>query len=150
MDNNLLHSLTDIKRKPNPDTNIDNGERALSIIAGGYLLYKSLKKITKHPLMGVQGVAAGGMLLYRGVTGVCPIYKRLNIDTTDPQAIHIHETITVNASRDKVYGFWRELANLPKFMKHLKQVTETSRTESYWVANTPGNLIELNWKAEIT
>lgn len=148
--NNLIDSLTQIKLKPNADTNIDTGERALSILAGGYLLYKSLKKITTHPLLGIQGAAAGGLLLYRGATGVCPVYQRLNIDTTDPKAIHISETITVNVAREKVYAFWRELSNLPKFMKHLEKVTETSRTESHWIANTPGNLIELNWKAEIT
>ena len=35
-------------------------------------------------------------------------------------------------------------------MKHLKQVTQTSRTESHWTAIAPGNLVELNWKAEVT
>ncbi len=148
--NQLIDSLSQIKLKPNTNTNMDNGERAFSILTGSYLFYKSLKKIGRHPLLGIQGLAAGGLLLYRGATGVCPVYKRLDIDTSDPQAILISETITVNASSDKVYAFWRELSNLPKFMKHLKQVSETSRTESHWVANTPGNFIQLNWKAEIT
>lgn len=35
-------------------------------------------------------------------------------------------------------------------MQHLKEVTETSQTESHWIANTPGSLIPLYWNAEIT
>jgi uncharacterized membrane protein len=130
--------------------NIDQSERILSLVGGSYLLYKSLKQITKHPLVALQGAAASGFLIYRGATGVCPLYQRLGKDTTDPQAISITETIVVNAPREKVYAFWRDLANLPKFMEHLKSVTETSSTESHWEANTPGNVIPLSWNAEIT
>ena len=144
---NIINSL---KANSNQTPNIDQGERILSVIGGSYLLYKSLKNIGKHPFLALQGAAASSLLIYRGATGVCPVYQRLDIDTTDPQAINITETITVNAGREKVYGFWRELSNLPKFMNHLKKVTEINPTQSYWIANTPGNLFELNWNAEIT
>ncbi len=147
---NIISSVTSIDFEPKGLPNIDNGERALSLIAGSYLFYKSIKSIFNHPLLGIQGVAASGLLLYRGATGVCPIYQKLDIDTTDPEAINISETIVVNAPREKVYAFWRELSNLPKFMEHLKQVTETSDTTSRWTANTPGKLIPLSWNAEIT
>lgn len=130
--------------------NIDQGERVVSLLAGSWLLYKSLKKIGKHPFLGLQGAAAGGLMLYRGVTGICPIYQRIGKDTTDPQAISIVENIVVNAPKDKVYAFWRELSNLPKFMKHLKSVEEASDKVSLWTANTPGGLLDLNWNAEIT
>lgn len=144
---NIINSLK-ISSKQTP--NLDQGERVLSVIGGSYLLYKSLKNIGKHPLLALQGAAASGLLIYRGATGVCPVYQRLDIDTTDPQAINITETITVNAGREKVYDFWRELSNLPKFMSHLKEVTETSPTQSKWTANTPGGFFDLNWNAEIT
>jgi uncharacterized membrane protein len=146
----LAAGLQDLSIKPTGKENIDQGERALSIVAGSYLLYKSLKNIINHPFLAIQGAAAGGYLMYRGATGVCPIYERIGKDTTDPEAINITESITVNAPREKVYAFWRELSNLPKFMKHLKTVYEISGTESHWVANTPGNLFELDWNAEIT
>lgn len=146
----VISELKELSIRPTGKENIDQGERALSIVAGTYLLYKGLKNIIHHPFLGLQGAAAGGYLLYRGATGVCPIYERLGKDTTDPEAINITEEIIVNAPRDKVYAFWRELSNLPKFMKHLKSVYEISGTESHWVANTPGNLIELDWNAEIT
>ncbi|MET3114294.1 putative membrane protein [Pedobacter sp. CG_S7] len=130
--------------------NIDKGERIVSLLAGSWLLYKSIKKIGKHPFMGFQGAAVGGLMLYRGATGICPVYKQLGIDTTDPQAINITEHITVNAPIGKVYAFWRELSNLPKFMKHLKSVEEISDGTSLWSANTPGGLLDLKWNAQIT
>jgi len=132
------------------EKNIDQGERAISLATGSYLVYKSLKNIINHPLMGLHGIAAGGYLIYRGATGVCPIYTKIGKDTTDPQAINITENIVVNAPRTKVYEFWRELANLPKFMTHLKSVEETGYGGSQWIANTPGNLIGLKWNAAIT
>ena len=146
----VLTGLKELSITPKGTENIDQGERALSVVAGSYLLYKSLKNIIHHPFLGLQGAAAAGYLLYRGATGICPIYQRIGKDTTDPEAINITEDITVNAPKDKVYAFWRELSNLPKFMNHLKSVYEISGTESHWVANTPGNLIDLDWNAEIT
>ncbi len=146
----IVDELKELSFSATGKENIDQGERALSLVAGSYLLYKGLKNIIDHPLLALQGAAAGGYLIYRGATGVCPIYKKLGKDTTDPQAINITENIVVAAPRAKVYEFWRELSNLPKFMKHLKSVYEISGTESHWVANIPGNLIELDWNAEIT
>lgn len=130
--------------------NIDQGERIVSVLAGSWLLYKSIKKMGKYPLLGLQGAAAGGLMLYRGATGICPVYKQLGKDTSDPQAITITETIIVNAPKEKVYAFWRALSNLPKFMKHLKVVLEVDEEISLWTANTPGGLIELEWNAQIT
>lgn len=154
MDNKILNNITaivrDIDLKPKGTPNIDQGERFLSIAAGSFLLYKSLKNMLDHPVMALQGAAAGGLLLYRGATGVCPLYRRLDIDTTDPEAINISEHITVNVPREKVYAFWRDLSNLPKFMSHLKQVTELDANKSIWAANIPGNLVDLEWQAEIT
>lgn len=150
LSNQILERLDTFGLSTTGKENIDQGERMVSLLAGSWLLYKSLKKIGKHPFLGLQGAAAGGLMLYRGATGVCPLYQKLGKDTTDPQAINITENITVNAPIDKVYAFWRELSNLPKFMEHLKSVEEISEKVSLWTANTPGGLIDLNWNAEIT
>ncbi|SMC47256.1 SRPBCC family protein [Pedobacter africanus] len=148
--NQMIERLTNFGLASTGKENIDQGERIISLIVGGWLLCKSIKNISKHPFLGLQGAAAGGLMLYRGATGVCPLYKQLGKDTTDPQAINITEDIVVNAPKEKVYAFWRELSNLPKFMKHLKSVEEVSDEVSLWTANTPGGLIDLNWNAEIT
>jgi uncharacterized membrane protein len=150
LNNNIINSLKQLSFTPTGKENIDQGERIISVLAGSWLFYKSLKNIGKHPFLALQGAAAGGLMLYRGATGICPVYKHLDKDTTDPQAINITEDITVNVPKDKVYAFWRELSNLPKFMKHLKSVEELDQGTSVWRANTPGGLVDLKWTAQIT
>ncbi|TCD03757.1 SRPBCC family protein [Pedobacter psychroterrae] len=146
----ITNSLKELNFAPTGKENIDQGERLISVLAGSWLLYKSLKNIGRHPFLGLQGAAAGGLMLYRGATGVCPVYKQLGKDTSDPEAISIIEHITVNVPVEKVYAFWRDLSNLPKFMKHLKSVEEIDQEVSVWTANTPGGLIDLKWNAQIT
>lgn len=145
----ILSGLNRMNFSNPTNQNIDRGERAISLASGSYLLYKGLKNLAKHPFLALQGAATGCFLIYRGATGVCPIYQILGKDTTDPEAINISTTITVNAPREKVYEFWRNLSNLPKFMTHLKSIEERGKY-SHWIANPPGNLIELSWNAEIT
>lgn len=146
---NIMDTIKGLKLNTGESPNIDQGERGVSIAAGTYLLYKGVGNLFRHPLLGLLGTAAGGFLLFRGATGVCPLYKKLGRDTTDPEAINITERITVNAPKESVYSFWRDLSNLPKFMTHLKSVEEHG-TQSHWVANTPGQVLALSWNAEIT
>jgi uncharacterized membrane protein len=62
--------------------------------------------------------------------------------------LQVSKSITVKRSRQEVYGFWRELENLPRFMIHLKSVAKTGDRTSHWVANAPaGTTVE--WDAEI-
>src|SRR4051812_23177683 len=39
------------------------------------------------------------------------------------QGLTLHAAITVRRPREEVYGFWRDLENLPRFMVHLRSVT---------------------------
>ncbi|HLT87104.1 MAG TPA: DUF2892 domain-containing protein [Sphingobacterium sp.] len=52
---------------------IGSSERMLSVIAGGFILGYSVKKLLKKPLSAVSGITLGGALIARGVTGKCPI-----------------------------------------------------------------------------
>jgi len=130
--------------------NVDLAERVLSVLGGVFLTYKSLSMLRKHPLLGIQEAIAGGLLIYRGATGYCPIYKALDTDGTDPQPLNITETFIVDRPREEVYAFWRRLENLPRFMKHLASVDEHDQKNSHWRANLPGEILKLNWNAEIT
>lgn len=146
VNNNLKGSILE----PGEQENVNTTERVISIAAGTFMLYKGLTQLVKHPFIGLQEAAAGGLLLYRGATGYCPVYNKIGKDTTDLPAIRITERFIVNAPREEVYSFWRNLENLPKFMKHLHSVDETSATHSYWRANLPAEIVKLTWNAEIT
>jgi uncharacterized membrane protein len=130
--------------------NVDLAERILSVLGGVFLTYKSIKMLRNHPIIGMQEAIAGGLLIYRGATGFCPVYKALDMDGTDPGALNITETFIVDRPRAEVYTFWRRLENLPRFMKHLASVDEYDQKNSHWRANLPGEILKLNWNAEIT
>lgn len=53
--------------------NIGKSERVLSVVAGGFILGMGIKSLLKSPMTAVSGVALGGALIYRGVTGYCAI-----------------------------------------------------------------------------
>jgi len=150
----ITDKLTDALKGPllpqNDNANVDTTERFLSILAGTVIAYKALSQIRKHPIIALQEAMVGGVLLYRGATGVCPIYSRIGKDNTDTPAITITERFIVDKPREEVYAFWRNLENLPRFMKHLASVEEQSENRSQWKANLPGELVKLTWNAEIT
>jgi uncharacterized membrane protein len=60
---------------------------------------------------------------------------------------HITKSITVRRPRQEVFGFWRDLENLPRFMQHLLRVEAHGRS-SHWVTRGPGG-VEVEWDAEI-
>jgi uncharacterized membrane protein len=109
--------------------------------------YGSNKEDTHWPatLLKVAGglalAVAGGALAFRGVKN---LGKSMKKNAIDAQAV-----MTVNRSPEEVYRFWRQLNNLPRFMRHLAEVQEMDNLHSHWVAKVPGNLAHIEWDAEI-
>lgn len=60
----------------------------------------------------------------------------------------MQETITINRPVHEVYSFWRQLENLPRFMRHVVSVTESSDGISHWVIKTSHGK-ELAWDAQL-
>jgi uncharacterized membrane protein len=57
-------------------------------------------------------------------------------------------SVTINKTPDEVYAFYRNFAQLPRFMDYLESVEEMSPRRSHWVAKLPiGGTI--SWDAEI-
>jgi uncharacterized membrane protein len=57
--------------------------------------------------------------------------------------------MTINRSPEHLYKTWRNLSNLPQWMKHLESVEVKDDRRSHWVATGPaGSTVE--WDAEIT
>lgn len=146
----VTDSLKGTFLEPQGNVNVNSGERVVSIAAGAFIFYKALTGAFKHPIFALQEAAVGGYLLYRGATGYCPLYSKIGKDTTDPEAITISETFVVNSPKDRVFSFWRNLENLPRFMKHLSSVETIDEKVSHWKANIPGDMMKLSWNAEIT
>lgn len=131
--------------------NVGNNERVFSAAAGAFLLTSGLNNLFKNPISALVKTAIGGVLLYRGASGHCPIYASMGKTSgvMHTQAINIRTSLIVNKPKDEVYAFWRKLENLPLFMKHIASVTEIDAKHSHWEASIPGNIGKVKWNAEI-
>jgi len=131
--------------------NVSWSERLASIAAGTQLISGTFRNITSHPFRNLLTTAVGGYLVYRGLTGNCPLYSYVNNITSHDRTsnINIRTSVYVDKPRQEVYNFWRNLENLPLFMNHLKSVTNLNGNRSAWEAKLPGNIATVSWEAEI-
>ncbi len=122
-------------------------ERVISAISGGSLLGFSFLAPEKAR---IPMWILGGSLLLRGVSGYSLLYRIANINRSRDRlesGVRVERAVTINRPVEEVYNFWRNLENLPIFMKNLKSVTERSG-QSHWVAEAPlGGAVE--WDALI-
>lgn len=128
-------------------TNVGDGERVLSAVAGSLLLYFVTKKhkVESALLLG------GGYLLYRAISGHCPIASVLRSSghhSAQASNINIRTHVIVARPRAEVYAFWRRLENWPLFMHHLENVDELDNNTSAWRLKVPG-MGEVRWEARI-
>jgi len=62
--------------------------------------------------------------------------------------IHAKGVCIVNRAPNDVYQFWRNLQNLPRFMRHLESVEDVGGGRSHWVAKGPAGM-RVEWDATI-
>jgi uncharacterized membrane protein len=61
----------------------------------------------------------------------------------------VGRSVTIDRPRQELYDFWRELANLPRFMRNVHRVHVLDATRSRWVIEAPGGKT-VEWESEIT
>lgn len=144
-------SVNNPVNEPNqPASEIGDKERWGSLITGGAMVLLGLRQ---RSLRGALMAAAGGGLMYHGAKGQESLSQKVGDKVSEAaglnKAIQVEKTVTIfNRSPEELYQYWRNFANLPTFMKHLKSVTVINPVRSHWVANAPlGNSVE--WDAEI-
>lgn len=128
--------------------NVGYNERMVSVIGGPLV---ALYGLSRGSLGGLLLAAAGGEMLYRGLSGHCPVYQALGVSTARQQdgPLQVEHSVTINRPAEELYRYWRDFANLPRFMKHLESVRVDGDDCSHWVARAPaGTTVE--WDAEIT
>lgn len=136
--------------------NIGQTQRVLSVLGGGAL---ALYGLTRRSLGGLALAALGGALVQRGVTGHCALLDALGVDLSDEPhgrlasvragaGCKVETVLTINRPAAELFRAWRNLENLPRFMRHLESVREETSTRSHWVAKGPAG-IPAEWDAEI-
>lgn len=69
-------------------------------------------------------------------------------ESLETAEVEVTERVTINSSPQELYAFWRNLENLPRFMRHLESVNVLDERTSHWVARAPaGRTVE--WQSEI-
>jgi uncharacterized membrane protein len=63
-------------------------------------------------------------------------------------AMRVRASVTVNRPVREVYGFWRDFANLPRFMRHLESVRQVGDRQWHWAARAPAGR-SVSWHAEL-
>jgi uncharacterized membrane protein len=109
---------------------------------------------SRRTIPGMCLAVAAAPLAFKGVAGTWP---RLNgtitsddtrVALSGDRGIHVRESIRLEKSIADVYRFWRNLENLPRFMTHLRRVTDRGNGRSHWEANGPAH-VKVEWDAEI-
>jgi uncharacterized membrane protein len=136
--------------------NISEAERWGSLVAGVSLAVYGLSR--RRP-SGWMLAGLGALLAQRGYSGHCHTYQLLGVNTAGtgqdtrralggPGGVIVEESVTINQPIELLYRFWRNLENLPRFMRHLDSVERITDTLSRWRAKGPaGTTVE--WNAEI-
>jgi uncharacterized membrane protein len=119
-------------------------ERWASLIGGGAMVLSGLRQ---RSLRGVLMALAGGGLVYQGAKGKSTL-KQVEDAVGLDHALRVEKTVTIDRPAAELYSFWRNLENLPRFMRHVRSVTVQDERHSHWVANAPLNQT-IEWDAEI-
>ncbi|HKR64960.1 MAG TPA: SRPBCC family protein [Thermoanaerobaculia bacterium] len=139
------------------ERNVNDPERWLSVVLGSAIAAYGLKK---RSVPGLLLSGLGAALVWRGATGFCNVYDALGVTSVPEEedarqvsvpygkGVRVEKSVTINATPEQIYAFWRNFENLPRFMDHLDRVVVHDNLRSRWVAKGPaGSNVE--WEAEI-
>jgi uncharacterized membrane protein len=125
-----------------------SSQRLASVVGGILLIGSALNKNSSRRFLKA---ATGCYLAYKGIAGrrsFGEMYHSIE-KVAAGRTINIRVSMVVNKPREEVYIMWRNLSNLPLFMKHLERVEEQDELYSNWVMEIPGKIGTLQWHAEI-
>ena len=150
----MLYSLSAMNLTDLDDqsTSLADVENLLALGTGTLLL---LAGAARRSPIGACLAMSSAPLLYRGLTGRWPdvLDRCARSDSTKAalggeRGMHARASVRLEVPIADVYRFWRRLENLPRFMTHLADVSETSDRTSHWVAVGPAGLT-VEWDAEV-
>jgi uncharacterized membrane protein len=124
---------------------ISEPKRWISVIAGGALAAYGLKMRSRT---GAALAAIGGVLVWRGATGICRDQSDSNVSVPYGKGIRVEESLTIDASAERIYAFWRNVENLPRFMHRVETVAKLDDERSHWIVRGPAGK-KVEWDAEI-
>lgn len=140
----------------NMQKNVGEPERWLSVISGSAIAAYGLKM---RSIPGLVLAGVGGALVWRGATGHCNVYEAMGVSSADEahdrnvsvaygKGVRVEESVIIDAAPERVYDFWRNFENLPRFMHNVESVQVTDAKRSHWIVRGPAGT-KVEWDAEI-
>ncbi|MFT3786465.1 MAG: SRPBCC family protein [Tepidisphaeraceae bacterium] len=147
------------RREPLQEQNVGAVERKVSIGAGAIAAVLGL---ARGDLTGLAIAAVGGGLIYRGLTGACPAYRAMGVNTNvetsedvqtelEQHGTKVEHSVLIGRDASELYPMWRDFEGLPDLMSHLKSVEVLDDRRSRWTTKAPilvGGSV--SWEAEMT
>lgn len=134
-----------------PSVSVGDLENWLALGTGAFLLVAGA---SRRSVTGAALTVCSLPLIYRGVVGHWPASldghaqpSQLKQALGDDR-IKVRESVRLERPLREVFRYWRNLANLPRFMAHLSSVSENDTGTSHWVAAGPAGLA-VEWNARI-
>jgi uncharacterized membrane protein len=101
-------------------------------------------KAANHPFLAGGALLVGAGLAYAAAKAISKSIE----DNEVAREVHIETSIAIDKSPAELYAFWRDLKNLPLFMRNLESVTEVDPGRTHWVARAIEG-VRVEWDAEI-
>ena len=98
-------------------------------------------------MASVAGVLAADVMAARRLGRENGPARMADLRPRQRTTVRVSKTFTINAPPDEVYSFWRQLENLPRFMRHLESVEPLGGRITHWVARGPAGM-KVEWDAE--
>ena len=130
-----------------PYANLGVAERAISVALGGVFGVAATQ--SKGPV-GVMFGVLGGALVARGMSGAAPVKRLLGTEPDEKKYAEKHgwssaakapRSVTINASRERVWEVLREVERWPSFMINIKTATSDGERLTF-TSNGPTGPVE--------
>jgi len=118
---------------------------AARVLAGGAGAALMLAATQARGGLGALLGASGGALLARAATN----RELASLLGLGGRGISVQKTIHVAAPAERVYDFWTDYQNFPRFMRNVREVQPVAENRSRWVVAGPAG-VPVQWTAEVT
>ncbi len=113
----------------------------VAAVAGGALLAMMGRR--RGGLSGLLMLAGGIALVTRGTTAAALAKSRSG------RAIDLQKTIEIAALSDAVFAVWCRYENFPRFMSHVRSVSDLGNGRSHWIVDAAAGAA-VEWNSAIT
>ncbi len=109
-------------------------ERAVTIASGALLLAPVLRK---RSIIAWTAAAAGGALLYDGISGTCAVSHKLGLSPNSPASQRIHQSITIGKDAAELSKLGRSPDTMTRLMRPWADIEIAGENHLRWSIPLP-------------